>query len=65
MWPGTTGKLGRAWVVHGIGAWVGAWSWLGGRGRGLFFVGLGYACDIIIGGLLHEYNHNLYNHAKF
>ena len=34
-----TGKLGRAWVVHGIGAWVGARCWLVGRGRGLFSVG--------------------------
>ena len=26
---GTAGKLGRAWVVHGIGAWVGARCWEG------------------------------------
>ena len=32
------------------GAWVGAWCWLGGRGRGLFTL----ACDVINGGLLHD-----------
>ena len=32
MGLGLTGKLGRAWVVHGVGAWyvhgcMGAWWW--------------------------------------
>ena len=37
------GKLGRAWVVYGIGAWAGAWvvTVHGGSGVGLndvFFI---------------------------
>ena len=40
------------WSVHfcdrqaapcmGVGAWVGARCWMGGRGRGLFLLGLSY-----------------------
>ena len=30
-----TGKLGRAWVVHGIGAWVHAWCMGLGKGGGI------------------------------
>ena len=40
MWSGMTGKLGRAWHWYLGGAWVAAWCWLGGRGRGLFVVNL-------------------------
>ena len=40
-----TGKPHRAWVVHGIGARC----LLGGRGHGVFSLGLGYPCDVING----------------
>ena len=40
---------GQAAPCMGGGAWVGAQCWLGGRGRGLFVLGLGVTCDFIIG----------------